>query len=433
MSGVIDRWSERAVKSALGRLGHGSITIEGPDGSWTAGRGAPAGTLMVHDPRFYRQVLSGGEIGLGESYMAGEWSTPDLPGLIGVMLANRDALDAVSGAAGWLARLRDARLHRSRDNTRAGSDRNIRRHYDLGNRFFELFLDVNLLYSCGVYDSPDDSLEQAQVNKLRLICDKLQLGPGDRVLEIGTGWGGFALYAATRYGCHVTTTTISREQHAYAEARFARAGECASRIDLRCQDYRDLDGAFDKIVSIEMFEAVGLAHYDQFFAACDRLLTRDGAMLLQTITVDDWRFADYRRAPNWISKHVFPGAELASLAEVLASLARVSRLGLHHAQQIGTHYARTLHQWRERFLARLDEVRQQGFDERFTRMWDLYLAYCEVAFRERHIGDVQLLLTKSPSRRLLFDEPWHRSPSPLARPDSSTTRGVRCVHSESVR
>lgn len=416
MTGLIDRWAERAVHAALARLRHGSLTVDGPDGVLRLGHGEPAGMLRIHDRRFYRRVLSGGEIGLGESYMDGEWSTPDLPALIAVMLANRDALDRVSGTAGWVTRLRDTRLHRSRDNTRSGSRGNIQRHYDLGNRFFELFLDANLLYSCAVYEQPDDSLEQAQVNKLRLICDKLQLGPGDRILEIGTGWGGFALYAATRYGCHVTTTTISREQHAFAAARFAAAGSAGARIDLRLEDYRDLRGQFDKIVSIEMFEAVGLAHYDEFFAACERLLDRDGVMLLQTITVDDWRFADYRRTPNWIAKHIFPGAELASVAAILDSLARVSRLGLHHAQQIGTHYARTLHHWRQRFLARLEEVRGQGFDDRFIRMWDLYLAYCEVAFRERHIGDVQLLLAKTPSLRPLFDEPGRASPFPPVQP-----------------
>lgn len=405
MTTSLDRWAERVVVSALSRLRHGSLRVEGPDGVRCFGSGLPAGTLRVHDRRFYRRVVAAGEIGLGESYMDGEWSTPDLVGLVGLMLANRDALDAVPAIAGLAARLRDRLRHRARNNTRSGSRDNIRRHYDLGNRFFELFLDANLLYSCAVFEQPDDSLEQAQVNKLRLICDKLQLGPGDRVLEIGTGWGGFALYAATRYGCHVTTTTISREQHACAEARFGAAGPAGARIDLRLEDYRDLRGRFDKIVSIEMFEAVGLAHYDEFFTACDRLLGPDGVMLLQTITVDDWRFADYRRTPNWIAKYIFPGAELASVAEMLASAGRSSRLGLHHVQQIGTHYARTLHHWRARFTARLDEVKRQGFDERFIRMWDLYLGYCEAAFEARHIGDVQLLLAKTPSRRPLFDEP----------------------------
>jgi cyclopropane-fatty-acyl-phospholipid synthase len=242
------------------------------------------------------------------------------------------------------------------------------------------------------------SLEAAQVNKLRIICDRLELGPTDHVLEIGTGWGGFELFAATRYGCRVTTTSISAEQHAHAAARFARAGDAAERIDLRFDDYRDLTGRFDKIVSIEMFEAVGLSHYDEFFAACDRLLNDAGAMLLQTITVDDWRFTEYASSPSWIAKRIFPGAELASVAEILASLGRVTRLGLHHAQAIGPHYAHTLRHWRERFHARLDDVREQGFDERFIRMWDLYLAFCEAAFRERHIGNVQMVFTKAASR-----------------------------------
>jgi cyclopropane-fatty-acyl-phospholipid synthase len=412
MTVTMDRWAERAVLAALSGLRRGSVTLETPDGVSRFGTGDPAGTLRVHDRRFYRRVLAGGEVGLGESFMDGDWSSPDLVGLVRLMLANRDTLEALPAAARWLARLRDGRLHRSRDNTRAGSRGNIRRHYDLGNRFFELFLDANLLYSCAVFESPDDSLEQAQVNKLRLICDKLQLAPGDRVLEIGTGWGGFALYAATRRGCHVTTTTISREQHAHAAALFAQAGAAGRRIDLRLEDYRDLRGSFDKIVSIEMFEAVGLAHYDEFFAACERLLHADGVMLLQTITVDDWRHTEYRQTPNWIAKHVFPGAELASVAEILASLARVSRIGLHHAQQIGCHYARTLHHWRRRVHPRHDHQRRQPFDERFIRMWDLYLGYCEAAFEQRHIGDVQLVLARTPSERLLFDEPRPTNSSP---------------------
>ncbi|HXG89752.1 MAG TPA: cyclopropane-fatty-acyl-phospholipid synthase family protein [Vicinamibacterales bacterium] len=308
--------------------------------------------------------------------------------------------------AALAARVRDRVQHRWRDNSRAGSRQNIHQHYDLGNEFFRLFLDTNLLYSCGIFADDDDSLEAAQVNKLRTICQKLDLQPDDQVLEIGTGWGGFALYAATRHGCRVTTTTISTEQHAYTAGLIANAGEAGQRIDLRFEDYRELSGRFDKIVSIEMFEAVGLRHYDDFFGACDRLLAPDGVMLLQTITVDEWRFADYRSSPNWISKYIFPGAELASVAEILGALARTTRLSLYHAEQIGTHYARTLHAWRARFQARIDAVRAQGFDEGFIRMWDLYLAYCEAAFLERHIGDVQLLLTKPANHRVLYGEPW---------------------------
>lgn len=362
------------------------------------------------NPRFFRRVVTGGEIGLGESFMDADWTTPDLVALVRLMLANSDVLGSAPALVTWAGRFRDRVAHRFRDNTRAGSQRNIHHHYDLGNEFFRLFLDANLPYSCALYDRPEDSLEAAQVNKLAVICRKLDLGPRDHVLEIGTGWGGFALYAATRHSCRVTTTTISAEQHAYVSERIARAGDAGSRIDLRLEDYRDLHGRFDKIVSIEMFEAVGHRHYDDFFAACDRRLDRDGLMLLQTITVDDWRFGEYQNAPNWISKYIFPGAELASVAEILASLARTTRLAMYHAEHIGTHYARTLHAWRERFHAHLVDVRAQGFDERFIRMWDLYLGYCEAAFFDRHIGDVQLLLAKAQNRWNLFGEPWTRVP-----------------------
>jgi len=408
MRQVIDGWAERAVLTALEGLRHGRLKLHTSSGTRVCGAaGGPAASMTIHHPRFFRRVATGGEVGLGESYMDGDWSTPDLVSLAQLMLCNAEVLASTPAITTWVARVRETIAHRLRDNTRAGSRRNIHQHYDLGNEFFKLFLDANLMYSCALYQRPGDSLEMAQVNKLRVICDKLDLSPRDHVLEIGTGWGGFALFAATRYGCRVTTTTISAEQHAYAAGLIAQGGEAAERIDLRFEDYRDLRGRFDKIVSIEMFEAVGVRHYDDFFSACDRLLNRDGLMLLQTITVDDWRFREYRSAPSWIAKYIFPGAELASVAEILNSLSRVSRLGLYHAQQIGTHYARTIHHWRERFRARLDEVRAQGFDERFIRMWDLYLAYCEAAFLERHIGDVQLLLSATPNRRVLHGEPWN--------------------------
>jgi cyclopropane-fatty-acyl-phospholipid synthase len=410
----LDGLAERLVRDALNGIRQGTLTVESPSGVRTYGcPGGLAAVLRVHDAQFFRRVVTGGEIGLGEAYMDGDWSTPDLVTLVRLMLANREVLGRLPAAAALAGRLGDGLAHWWRDNTPAGSRSNIRRHYDLGNAFFSLFLDANLMYSCALYEHPDDSLEVAQINKLRAICRTLELSPGDRVLEIGTGWGGFALFAATRYGCHVTTTTISAEQHAYAADRIVRAGAAGARIDLRFEDYRDLRGRFDKIVSIEMFEAVGLRHYDDFFGACDRLLGPDGLMLLQTITVDDWRFREYRGAPSWIAKYIFPGAELASVAEILASLARVSRMGLYHAEQIGTHYARTLHHWRERFHRRIGDVRAQGFDDRFIRMWDLYLGYCEAAFMERHIGDVQLVLAKSSARRVLPGEAPAADRSPI--------------------
>jgi cyclopropane-fatty-acyl-phospholipid synthase len=406
---TIDSLAERTVVAAMRQIRTGRLELHLPAGTQVFGSGGGvSASIAVSHPRFFRRVLFDGEIGLGESYMDGDWTTPDLVALVRLMLQNRDALSSLPGAANWIPRMRDAFAHRLRDNSRRGSRKNIHAHYDLGNEFFRLFLDRSLMYSSAVYERAGDTLEMGQQEKLRLICEKLDLGPEDHVLEIGTGWGGFALFAATHYGCRVTTTTISAEQYRYASELIATDRRAADRVDVRFEDYRDLKGTYDKIVSIEMFEAVGLRHYDDYFAAVDRLLKPDGVMLLQTITVDDWRFKEYLSAPSWISKYIFPGAELASVAEVLNSLARVTRLSLYHAQQIGTHYARTLHQWRARFHARLPEVRAQGFDDRFIRMWDLYLAFCEAAFLERHCGDYQLVLTKAANRRVLFDEPWQQ-------------------------
>jgi cyclopropane-fatty-acyl-phospholipid synthase len=395
---TIHRAAETAVMSALARMSRGRLTIESADGrrhTVGTGLGGHDATLRVHDPAFFVRVLSGGEVAIGDAYMDGLWSSPDLVALVRVMLANRDALDGLPGWLSFLPRRIEAARHWWRDNSRAGSRRNIAEHYDLGNDFFQLFLDANLLYSCAIFEEPSDTLEAAQIHKLRAICDRLELRPTDRILEIGTGWGGFAMFAATRYGCHVTTATISARQHDFVRARLEGAGDLRHRIDLRLEDYRDLQGRFDKIVSIEMFEAVGLRHYDDFFAACDRLLAPDGAMLMQTITVDDWRFQDYLRTPSWIAKRIFPGSELASIAAIASSLGRVTRLGLRQAVEIGPDYAPTLREWRRRFLARLDSVRAQGFDDRFIRMWDLYLAFCEAAFAAGHVGNQQLLLARS--------------------------------------
>jgi cyclopropane-fatty-acyl-phospholipid synthase len=255
-------------------------------------------------------------------------------------------------------------------------------------------LDRALIYSCAVFRDPDDTLEAAQNHKLSMICERLGLTSGDHLLEIGTGWGGFALYASQMYGCRVTTTTISAEQYHYAKNRFARAGMAGKRITLLRQDYRELQGQFDKIASIEMFEAVGLAHYDDFFSACERLLVPGGAICLQTITMNERRFYDYVQNCDWIQKRIFPGAELASVPEILFSLSRRTKMRMTELEEIGLHYAETLKEWRLRFLGQADNVKQLGFDDRFTRMWEYYLAYCEGAFREQYIGDVQILLRK---------------------------------------
>ena len=404
---MIDRLSKTLFLRGLDALKGGTFQL-------AAGRtrrfGDPAGDLHgvmhVADDRFFTRALAGGDIGIGESYMDGDWWSPDLVTLIRLMLRNLSHVDSRGGIVRLVNRAAGLVARRLRNNTVSGSRAHIHRHYDLGNDFFRLFLDTrHLMYSCGFYASEHDSLETAQEQKIDRICRKLDLGPDDHVLEIGTGWGGFAAWAATRYGCRVTTTTISDEQYRHAREWVRRLGEAGSRITVLREDYRTLSGQFDKIVSIEMFEAVGFNHYDDYFGAVDRLLAPDGVMLLQTITVDDQWFPVYRASPDWIEKYIFPGGELASVGEILKSLARTTALSMYHAENIGTHYARTLRAWRERFHASLDAVRALGFDERFIRMWDLYLAYSEAAFVERHAGDFQLLLTKTGSTRMLFNEP----------------------------
>ena len=404
---MMTNWAKRALLDGCHDLADGSLRVECPGRHYHLGQSGPFdATLIVHNERFFRRALLGADVGIGDSFMDGDWTTPDLVTLTRLMLRNRRLVDGGRwlGAAHALA----GRLARTlRDNSIAGSRRHIRRHYDLGNEFFQLFLDAELrMYSCAYYESASDSLETAQARKVDRICQALQLGPADRVLEIGSGWGGFAAWAATRYGCHVTTTTISEEQFAFVRAWQARAGAAGRRVEVLKTDYRQLTGQFDKIVSIEMFEAVGLKHYDDYFGAVDRLLTPDGAMLLQTITMSDQWFPEYRRRPDWIEKHIFPGGELASIGAILQSLARTTSLSMYQAENFGTHYARTLEAWRRRFHEQRARVEALGFDDRFIRMWDFYLACCEAAFLERHTGLFQLLLVKNGTRRQLHNEAW---------------------------
>ena len=377
----------------LQRLRTGSLELVAPDGTREFGEpDSPLkATIAVHDERFYRRALFGDDAAIGESFMDGDWSSPDLTAVVRFAIRNLNAIEPKNPFIGALAGAFDTIRHKLRRNSVAGSRRNIQAHYDLSNDFFRLFLDRGMMYSCAFYQTPDDSLETAQFNKLDRICRKLHLGPNDHVLEIGTGWGGFAEHATRHYGCRVTSTTISDEQFGYATERL---GSSAAVLK---EDYRNLRGQYDKIVSIEMFEAVGFEYYDTFFSACDRLLKPDGSMLLQTITMNERSFPQYRRRSDWIQKHIFPGAQLASVTGILQSLTRATRLSLFDAEDIGLHYARTLTDWRERFHNSLDDVRALGFDERFIRMWDYYLSYCEGAFLERHAGDMQLVLTKARS------------------------------------
>jgi cyclopropane-fatty-acyl-phospholipid synthase len=405
---MLTHWAKTAFLSGLNGVTDGTLTVACPGRTYRFGQpGDLDATVAVHDERFFLRALTGGDIGLGESFMDGDWSTPDLVPLVRLLLRNRRAFDGRHRLAGAAHRLAGGWARRLRDNSIAGSRRHIRRHYDLGNEFFRVFLDAELLmYSCGYFESAADALDQAQVRKVDRICRALKLSPADHVLEIGSGWGGFAVWAATHYGCRVTTTTISDEQYRHVREWRLRIGEAGSRIDVRRADYRELTGRFDKVVSIEMFEAVGLSHYDDYFTAVDRLLVPDGVMFLQTITVDDQWFPKYHGTPDWIEKYIFPGGELASVGEILKSLARTTSLSIYHAENCGTHYAHTLRAWRARFHRNLARVRALGFDQRFVRMWDLYLGSCEATFLERHTGLFQLVLLKNGAQRVLFNEPW---------------------------
>jgi cyclopropane-fatty-acyl-phospholipid synthase len=392
--------AKRLFFHVLSQLGEGQLEIGCPED--TCVFGSPETDLramvVVHNQRFFRRALFGGDMGMGEAFMQGDWSSPDLVAVVRLAVRNLDRIEKGNRLLSTLSSIADAMRHRLRGNSVSGSRRNISYHYDLGNDFYRLFLDPAMAYSCAYYQTPDDSLEQAQQLKFERICRKLQLRPSDHLLEIGTGWGGFAAYAAKNCGCQVTTTTISRKQYEYAQSLFQQPGEAGDRITLLLEDYRNLRGQFDKLVSIEMFEAVGLKYYDAYFTACDRLLKPEGIMFLQSITMNEQKFPVYRKRSDWIKKYIFPGAELASLAEVLSSLGRCTQMSLHHAEDIGLHYAETLKAWRETFLARVGQVKALGFDETFLRTWEYYLAYCEGAFREGYVGDIQLVLRKQKAR-----------------------------------
>jgi cyclopropane-fatty-acyl-phospholipid synthase len=377
--------------------------------------GAPSAELPepivihVHDARLYGDVAFGGSVGAGEAYMRGYWSTNQLVDVVRLFVLNMAALDGLeSGFARLTSPLRKA-LHTLRRNTRVGSRRNIAAHYDLGNEFFRLFLDETLMYSAATFDHPGQSLHDAQVARLDNICRKLELAPTDHLLEIGTGWGGLALHAAQNFGCRVTTTTISREQWRLARERVREAG-LEDRIEVLCQDYRDLTGdltgdlngdhtgTYDKLVSIEMIEAVGHPYYDTYFARCAQLLKPEGAMLLQAITIADQRYERARRSVDFIQRYIFPGSCIPSVAALTASIARASDLRLFHLDDIGPHYATTLARWRQNFRANLPRIRALGYDETFIRMWEYYFCYCEGGFAERVLGDVQMLLVKPRNR-----------------------------------
>ena len=415
---ITDIW--RAIgRRGLAALRHGRLRIvEGGQVEVYGGPGRSdlSATITVHDPAAWRRLVLGGSMGGAEAYLRGEWTADDLPAVLRLLAANLDAADRLDASLARLVNAPALAAHRLRRNTRRGSQRNIRDHYDLGNDFFELFLDDTLTYSCGVFERPDASLRDASMAKLDLVCRKLALDADHRVLEIGGGWGSFALHAAAHYGCHVTTTTVSRAQYDVARARVAAAG-LADRVTVLLRDYRDLTGTFDHLVSIEMIEAVGARYLPRFFETCAERLAPGGQMLLQGIVLPEYRYRPYLRSVDFVQRYVFPGGALTSLGAIAQAIGARTDLSVLHVEDLSPHYARTLQCWREVFLARRDEVRRLGYDERFIRLWDFYLAYCEAGFAERCTGVVQMVLTR-PARHAAASA-WHAVAAHVARRPAS--------------
>lgn len=358
--------------------------------------------LNVKDASAFVSILTGGSIGAAEAYMTADWDTPNLADVVRIMVLNMDVLNKMEGGiTGLVSKPFLKVFHKLNENTEKGSRRNIAAHYDLGNDLFERFLDPSMMYSSAIFPAKDSTLEIASKYKLKRICESLQLSEQDNVVEIGTGWGGFAIYAATHYGCHVTTTTISEEQHALAKTRIEEAG-LQDKITLLKKDYRDLvshEGQFDKLVSIEMIEAVGWKYYDTFFETCSRLLKDDGVMLIQAITIEDQRYDAARKSVDFIQRYIFPGSCIPSIHALLSASKKSSDLRLSYQQDFAEHYARTLNEWHKRFNAKKSEIIELGYSEEFHRLWQFYFAYCEGGFSERSIGVSHLMFAKPRHRQ----------------------------------
>jgi len=385
----------RGVLRQLAQLRNGQLVItEGSERHVFGTAGALVqGEIQILDSATWGMIASNGSIGAGEAFIHGYWTSPDLTAVIRVFVSNLDVLDAMERGMALLSRPFIQGLHWLNRNTREGSQKNIAAHYDLGNDLFERFLDPTMMYSAAQFLSPNDTLEQAQLNKLERICQKLALKPEDHLLEIGTGWGSMAIYAAQHYGCKVTTTTLSKEQFAYTEQRIAALG-LQNQVTLLLKDYRDLSGQFDKLVSIEMIEAVGHRFLPTYFKQCASLLKADGLMLLQAITIRDQRYEQAKRSVDFIQRHIFPGGALPSVQKMLEIVTRETDMNLLHMEDFGLHYAKTLRIWHDNFRHAHGSLTELGYDDYFLRLWEFYLCYCEGGFLERAIGTAQLLLAK---------------------------------------
>ena len=401
-SGLIDSFAKNQLLKRLQHMPRGYLLIE--DGDELHGFGNPAdeidvkAKIVMHDASAYRDIAFGGSIGGAEAYMLGKWTTPNLVDVVRLMSVNIDFLNQMDDEKPLIQRVGDKIAHWFNRNTEKQARANISRHYDLSNDFFALFLDPEMMYSAAIFPRTDADLDEASLYKLDVICRKLDLQPSDHLLEIGTGWGGLAIYAARHYGCRVTTTTISRQQYNTATRRVQEEG-LEDRITVLFEDYRNLSGRYDKLVSVEMIEAVGHEFYKQYFSGCAALLKDDGLMLLQAITIPDQRYQYARKSVDFIQRYIFPGGSLPSHEAIISSVRSNTDMLMVGMQEIGEDYARTLKIWRERFMARLDEARALGFDDYFIRMWNFYLCYCQGGFEERIIGTSQILLAKPDWRR----------------------------------
>lgn len=397
--GFVDRLARRILTRHLAGVVRGEITLQESTGVSRLGQPADLhAAIRVHHPRFFREALAGGTLSVAETYLRGDWDCDDLTALFRIFVRNMAAAEKLDGGLAQLTRAWHRLYHWWRGNSRSGSRRNIGAHYDLGNDFFRLWLDDTLAYSGGIFPTPDSSLYQASTEKIDRACRKLELRPNDHLLEIGSGWGGLAIHAAQNYRCRVTTTTISQEQFETARERIAEAG-LSDRISLLKQDYRDLTGQFDKLVSIEMIEAVGHRYLDTYFRKCGQLLRPDGSLVLQAIVMPERGYKQYLQRVDFIQRYIFPGGCLPSLAAILESAGRATDLRFVHAEDFAPHYAETLRRWRCSFIERLDDVRQQGYSEEFIRLWTYYLCYCEAVFEERHVGVLQIQFDKPLCRR----------------------------------
>jgi cyclopropane-fatty-acyl-phospholipid synthase len=390
--GGMDAWLRGRVLKRLETLRDGRLVVHDQDGQWAMGQSdSLTARVEVHDQRFWRMLATGGGLGAAEAYMAGLWDSPDLVAVIQVLARNRDVLTAIdSGSARLTGQLMKI-WHSFNRNSLEGSRKNISAHYDLGNEFFAAWLDEHMMYSSALYKSESDTLEQAQLAKLDRICDRLALNQGHHLLEIGTGWGGLAIHAAKTTGCRVTTTTISREQYDYARRKVEESG-LSEQITVLLKDYRDLEGTYDRVVSIEMIEAVGHHYLETYLATIEQRLKPDGLALIQAITIEDFRYAKSLKTVDFIKRYVFPGSFIPSVSAITAAMAKATQLGLIEMADFGGSYALTLKAWRERFEAAWGDIAPMGFDEVFRRRWRYYLAYCEGGFRERAISDTHLLL-----------------------------------------